>query len=382
MRPGNEHSHIAAGTAPLKIAQDQREVFCRTAVAELRAMGICFDQSDINKMYHYAMGDGAGTGTGMDANFTAPLTTGSINTPIQFLQEWLPGFVEVITAARKIDDLVGVTTQGSFEDEEIVQGVMEHSGTARPYGDYTNVPLASWNVNWIRRSIVRFEEGMQEGRLETMRAARMRVNSAEGKRMAAASSLEILRNRIGFYGYNGGSNRTYGFLNDPSLPAYVSVPNGAAGTSTWATKTFLEIVSDILTALTALRVDSQGKIDVKKTPIMLALPLAAIDRLSTVSDADHKSVYQWMKENYPNVMVESAPELDSANGNDNVFYMYALSVMDSGSDDSRTFIQVVPTKFQSMGVDQKAKSYEEAYANATAGIMMKRPYAVKRYSGI
>lgn len=381
MRSGNELSHLAAGTKPLKVAQDKREEFCKTAISELKKYGICFDSSDIGKMNAMLGGGGSG-GVGMDANFTSPITAGSVNTPIQFLQQWLPGFVEVITSARRIDDLVGVTTQGAFEDEEIVQGVMEHSGTARPYGDFNNTPLASWNVNWIRRTIVRFEEGMQVGRLEEMRASRMQVNSAESKRQAAAASLEILRNRIGFNGYNGGANRTYGFLNDPSLPAYVSVPNGASAASEWSTKTFLEIVSDILTGLTALRVNSRDVIDVKTTPIMLALPTAAIDRLSTVSDADHKSVYQWLTENYSNVMVKSAPELDAANGGDNVFYLYAMSVAESGSDDNRTFVQVVPTRFQSMGVDQKTKSYEEDYANATAGIMLKRPYAVVRYSGI
>ena len=382
MRMGNELSHLPAGRSAMKIATDQQEAFCKTAVVELRKLGICFAEDHIAQMSHFAGGKSGTPSTGMDANFTAPLTTGSVNTPIQFLQEWLPGFVEIITQARKIDNLVGVTTQGSFEDEEIVQGVMEHKGEATPYGDFTNTPLASWNVNWIRRSIVRFEEGMQVGRLEEMRAARMRVNSADSKRIAAATALEINRNRIGFNGYNGGANRTYGFLNDPSLPAYVSVPNGAAGTSTWATKTFLEIVSDLLTALVALRVGSRDIIDVKKTPLMLALPTAAVDRLSTVSDADHKSVYQWLMENYSNITIESIPELDSANGGDNVFYLYAMAVTDSGSDDSRTFIQVVPSRFQSMGVDQKTKSYEESYANATAGIMLKRPYAVRRFSGI
>lgn len=381
MRMGNELSTVLAGTPAMQIAMDQRENFCQTAIQSLRQIGICFGASDVAKMNHL-LGAGGGGATGMDANFTSPLTVGSMTTPIQFLQEWLPGFVEILTAARKIDNLVGVTTQGSFEDEEIVQGVMEHKGEPTPYGDFTNTPQASWNVEFIKRTVVRFEEGMQVGRLEEMRAAKMLVNSAASKRQAAASALEINRNKIGFYGYNGGLNRTYGFLNDPALPAYVGVPNGAGGSSLWALKTFLEITTDLLTWLTALRVNSRDVIDVKKTPLMLALPTAAVDRLSTVSDADHRSVYVWLAENYPNVTIESIPELDAANGGDNAAYLYAMSIEGSGSDDSRTFIQVVPARFQSMGVDQKTKSYEESYANATAGIMLKRPYAVYRASGI
>ena len=36
------------------------------------------------------------------------VTTASIGTPVQFLQNWLPGFVFVVTAARKIDDIIGL----------------------------------------------------------------------------------------------------------------------------------------------------------------------------------------------------------------------------------------------------------------------------------
>src|SRR3954465_6990994 len=67
------------------------------------------------------------------------VTAATIATPIQFLQNWLPGFVNIITQARKIDDLIGIVTAGAWEDEEIVQGILEQLGTTVPYGDYTNV---------------------------------------------------------------------------------------------------------------------------------------------------------------------------------------------------------------------------------------------------
>lgn len=310
-----------------------------------------------------------------------PLTDPSVSTPIQFLQQWMPGFVKIATAARKIDDLVGLSTVGSWEDEEIVQGIMEHLGSAVPYGDYTNVPFSSWNTNFERRTVVRFEEGMKVGPLEEARSSRMRVNTAAEKRGAAADSLEIIRNKIGFFGFNNGANRTYGFLNDPQLPAYVTVPVGGSGFTEWSTKTYLEIVSDILTALADLRQQSQDRIDVKKDPLTMAISTSAVDYLSTSTDFGY-SVEKWLKENYPNVRVESAPELDEANGGDNVFYLYADKVNDGSSDDSRTWVQAIPSKFQALGVQQLVKGYEEGYTNATAGLMLKRPYAIVRRSGI
>ena len=349
---------------------------------KLHSLGITITPNELEKMTDHAISYYSSLqSSGMDADLVAPVTTASITTPVQFLQAWLPGFVEDVTAARKIDELVGVVTQGSWEDEEVVQGILERAGDPQLYGDYTNIPLSSWNVNYVRRTIVRFEEGMQVGRLEEMRAAAIRTNSAENKRAAAARALEVERNRIGFNGFNSGNNRTYGFLNDPQLPAFVTVATGVGGV-TWALKTFLEIVSDLLTAYAQLRTQSQDIIDPTSDPITLAVATDAVDRLATVSQFGN-SVMDWINKTYPKTRIVSAPELNDGNGSSvGVFYMYAETVSDTGSDDNRTFIQVVPNKFLTLGVDQRAKDYVEDYANATAGIMTKRPYAVVRYSGI
>ena len=373
-----EKSHIKARNVQSVVCktEDQKRKLCER-FQDLERYGICLDHDDVLKMTSFVRSNDVG----MDANLTTPLTTASITTPVQFLQAWLPGFTEIITAARRIDMLVGITTQGSWEDEEIVQGVLERTGNATLYGDYTSTPLTSWNVNYERRTIVRFEEGMTVGRLEEARAAAIRTNSAENKRAAAAVSLEIERNRVGFNGYNSGSNRTYGFLNSTFLPAYVTVSNGASGDSEWPTKTFLEITADLRGSFQALRTATQEQVDPMTDETTLAIATDSIDYLTTVSDFG-VSVREWLTENYPRCRPVSAPELNDANGGDNVFYLYAETVMDSGSDDNRTWIQVVPTKFQTLGVDQKHKSYTEGYSNATAGLMLKRPYAVVRRSGV
>lgn len=344
-------------------------------VQALSKLGIAMDSRFLSSAF-----DALKAGYAMDTNYVAPLSTASVGTPIQFLQAWMPGFVTAVTQARKIDDLTGVSTIGRWEDEEVVQGFSERTGSAKPYADNTNVPLTGWNTNFERRSIVRFEEGMLVGRLEEARAAAMNYNSAEQKRSQAALALDIQRNYIGFFGYNSGAGRTYGFLNDPSLPAYVNVPNGAAGTPTWATKTTLEIISDILTSLQTLRTQSGGLIDPKKTPITLAVAMSAVDYLSTVTTLGY-SVQQWLSQNYPNVRIESAPELNAANGGANVFYVYAENFGDQSTDDGAVFVQMVPTRFITLGAQQMTKGYEESYGNATAGVMCKRPYAVVRRSG-
>jgi hypothetical protein len=345
---------------------------------ELSRLGIDLDERTVRAMM-----------AGLDAapDLQPTVYAGTAVTPVQFLQNWLPGFVSAITQARTIDDLVGITTAGDWEDEEVVQGTMEPTGLAQLYGDYTNVPLASWNLAFERRTIVRFEEGMQVGVLEEARASKVRVASAARKRASATLALDIQRNRVGFYGYNSGNDRTYGFLNDPSLPAYVNVPNGAAGTPQWSTKNFQEITADIRNAVGALIVQGGGVIKggpnaQNPTAMTLALPLGTDNYLSVTTDFG-MSVADWLKKTYPNMRVVVAPELAAANGGANVFYLYADEINDGDSDDGgQTFIQIVPTKFKTLGVEKRAKNYLEDYANATAGIMLKRPYAVVRRSGI
>lgn len=365
MQPSRELSHIAArDVRPVQMTAEDVQDY-----ALLSNLGINFSRQQLAEMARFGMDDQQGG-----------ITQGSITVPVQFLQNWLPGFVRVMTAARKIDELVGISTVGSWEDEEIVQGILEPIGNAVPYGDYTNVPLSSWNTNFVRRTVVRFEKGLQVGRLEAARAARIRVDTASEKRSAASLTLEIQRNLIGFNGFNAGNDRTYGFLNDPGLPAYVTVANPGSGT-TWATKDYLGIVADIRTAMAQLQTQSQDTINPEDVETTLAVATNCYQYLSVVSQYGN-SVRQWLRETYPKCRVVSAPQLNAANGGANVFYLYADKVEDGASDDSRVFMQVVPAKFQALGVENKAKGHLEDYTNATAGVMCKRPYATVRYSGI
>lgn len=373
-RSNNEISHKGPrDVGPLKAtAADAAYVY-----ENLDKLGVGFDARDIDAMFHaYQSGNVDMLNAGMDADLIAPLTTPSISTPIQFLQEWLPGFVFIITQARKIDDLVGITTQGRWEDEEVVQGTLERTGASKVYGDLTNIPLSGWNTNFERRTVIRFEEGMTVGRLEERRAAAMRLSSAESKRSAAAEALEITRNFTGFNGYNDGANRTFGILNDPDLPSYISSVGGV-----WSGLAFLAIVANIRLLYATLRTQSGGRIDPGNDPVTMGIALSVYDQLSVTSDFGN-SVLQWLNATYPNTRIIPVPEFDNGNGSAEVLYLYAEGVSDESTDDRRTWVQVVPSKFQSLGVEQRAKGYVEDYSNATAGVFLKRPYAVVRMTGI
>lgn len=364
------HSYIGPrDVGPVKITAAQA-MDARQALPEI---GVYVTDRQLSEM--------AAFGFGMDA-IQAPVTTPNINVPVQFLQHFMPGFTHVVTAVRKIDELIGIATVGQWHDEEVVQGVLEELGGAAIYGDHTNVPLANYNANWQRRTIVRFEQGLMVNRLEEARASAARLSAADSKRGASTLALEISRNRVGFYGLNSGANRTYGYLNDPGLPAYVNVPNGAGGSSTWASKTFLEIIADIRNAASSLRTQSGGVIDPEKDSLTMAIALAAVDALSVTNVQGTQSVRQWIRENYTGARIVPVPELSGANGGANVFYLHAESIADGSTDGGAVWLQPVPAKLFTVGVAKTEKGYTEDYANATAGAMCRRPWAVVRRSGI
>lgn len=347
----------------------------------------------------------------MDSGFVNPVTTPSTGTPIQFLQSWLPGVIYILTVARKADVLAPIAVAGKWTDEEIIQMVNERLGSAGIYKDHGDVPLTSWNLTYDRRDIFRAELGLQVQKLEDERGSAIGVSSAAEKRAAVTLAFEMLRNDIFFHGYCVGGKRCYGILNDPNLPNFCEVAAGTGGKTEWSSKTVNEIVSDILTALRMLRIQSGGNIDPKSTPILLALPLSCADLLHEVDGANSFgfTVQKWLSENYPNIKIEIIPQFDKvvgapANGVEkanikkeypdnpnngsasvdgkNVFYLYAESVAGSGTDDGRTMLQIVPSRMQSLNTVMNSKGYTEAYTAAYSGCYVKRPYAVTRFYGI
>lgn len=336
-----------------------------TTTQTLGNLGVNFSDAAVREFMQYAQDAAPNT-----------VTTPSAATPVQFLQHFLPEVIRVVTRARVADRLFGRDIAGSWAQEEIVATVLEHIGQARPYGDKTNNNLASYNTNFERRSIVRFEEDVEVGILEEERSAMMRVNSAAEKRLASAESLAISMNDVAFNGYNGGSNNTYGALNDPNLPSYVTVAQGAGSQTTWSTKTFEEIAADIKTAFAALRVRSGSNFDPENDESVLGIADASVDMLSTPNQYG-KTVKEWIAENYPKCRIVSVPQFSGANGSANVFYLFAERIRER-----KVINQYVQDTLRLLGVEKKSKGFIESYSNATAGVLVAQPIGVVRYSGI
>lgn len=336
-------------------------------------------QLNVNPEQKWTYGEleqiGFGGLASMDSALSGPAMSGGF-IQREMLQHVLPGLIRTATRVRVLDEITGVVTAGQWHDEEIILNVATPAAKAELYGDHTNIPLASYAQDQERRGIVRFEQGFQVGKLEAARQSAAGFEAAAEKRNAATESLEQGRERIGYYGFNSPETRVFGLMNEPNLPPYETAA------AKWKGGTFANITKDITDMFSQLETRSGGIIK-DDTSITLTLPLGYRSALNVANPvARGETVYQWVKENYPNIRFVFSPEFVGANGGSDVAYMFAETVDDGSTATSAVILQVVPVKYQLIGSESQIKGYLEDATNATAGVIVTRPWAITRLTGI
>lgn len=346
------------------------EVLMHQSGRQVRARGAANIAQDKDFALNNLKALGVGIAAMDSALIGSAATTGFV--PAHMLQTWLAGTIRAITTPVDIDYVAGITTVGNWHDDEIGVRTEEDFGLAELYGDVTNIPLANSNPGYELRDVVRFEQGFQVGELEMRRMGAAGFQQEQSKRRAATKSLDVARNMVG---WNGIANtRTYGLLNDPNLPAV----QGLVGTA-WLSATFDQLV----THFTAMRnkLESQmGQSLRDDAAFLLLLPAGYRGVMNKYNTAGNLSFGQWLAENYPNVRTEYINSLKAAIGGKDVAYLIAenVSELDESDTDSATLIQAVPSRYEVVGSEKRAKGYIETASNALAGIIVLRPWAVAR----
>lgn len=302
-------------------------------------------------------------------------TTPSVSTPIQFLQWWSPSFIRVIFQKRMADIIMGITNAGRWEDMEAVIREVESTGNVGLYGDATNSINQSWNLNFIKRAVVRFRADIMVSELEARQSAAMNVNSKSEKMVACTNALEQQRNSVAFRGFLNGTEANYGLLNDPRLPDYQTLPVGTSGLTTFASKTFLEITQNIQAIVQNLQTKLGGNFDPQTEAFTMVLPVSVAQFLATVSQYGN-SVMDFIEKTYPKMEIKTCTQFDSALGGQNVLYVFKNDI-----DGEKTIEQWVQQKMFLVGFEKRSTYTLETYSNATAGVIAKYGIGFVRYVG-
>ena len=341
--------------------------FCKEhpecTMKDIESLGITMDEAVAQAKDYLAVMDAAPN----------TQTTPSNVTPVQFAQFWLTNPIKIITRARTADKVVGRTVVGTWEIEQIVATILSRAGQPGLYGDFTKAPLANWNVNFETRDNVRFEMGIEVGKLEEARASQMRLNTYAMKRDAMAEAFAILLNNVAWYGFRsdspyfpGTSKKVYGLLNDPSI-----VMNDI-GRATWGgtgagVVSMDSIVTDILYIVNTAVSNLKGHYDPETDSATLALPITQYTQLGKINTMGI-SVRDWLSKTYPKIRIVSCAELVGAISGTDV----ALFVVDKVVGDT-TVQQMVTSALRLVGVQPLAKGSYEVYTCSTAGALVRYP---------
>lgn len=313
-----------------------------------------------------------------DADADGVLTQAGF-TPLQYLQFPLNKPIEVLTTPTVADKICGRSIVANWETEEVIQPIVEGAGVPGLYGDDNDTPLASFDNDYEKRTVQRFELGIRVGKLEDARMAKMNVlgfkSPYDTKRSWLARAFQLQMDEIAFRGFANGASCTFGLLSDPNLAEAASVATvtkGGADVTKWSGKDYQEITADIREMFAALNDQTDTHFDgMAGDACMLVLDPLAKSQLTRENDMG-KSVLKYIEDNYSGCEIIAAPRFRDAYAPGVGFGMLIAKDLDS----NKVVDQFVPTLMRLLGVFKSQKHVQETYTYATAGVMVKQPLGI------
>lgn len=215
-----------------------------------------------------------------------------------------PTLIKVLVAPVKAAVLYGERKYGDWVTDTAAFPVVERTGHTTAYGDFNEGGVAGYNVNWPQRQSFHFQLFTRWGERELERAAKARIDWANGVNEGAALAMKKFENTSYLFGIAGLQN--YGGVNDPSLPAAI------AATSSWFTATDpLVIYTDILRLVQQAILQSQGILDPTSEFKLGISPGNEVNFLKS-NATFATNVYDMMKKGFPNLSVVTVPEFSTA----------------------------------------------------------------------
>jgi len=214
-----------------------------------------------------------------------------------------PKLITVQVAPTKAAELYGETKYGDWVTDTAAFPVVERTGTTTAYGDYNEGGVSGFNVIWPQRQSFHYQIFTRWGERELARAAKARIDWANGVNMGAALAMRKFENLSYLFGIAGLQN--FGGINDPQLPPALAV------TQSWLTATDPTIIyGDVLRMVQQAVVQSQGLLNADSAFTLGISPGNAMNFGKTNSFG--LTVYFMIKENFRNLKIVTIPEFSTA----------------------------------------------------------------------
>lgn len=311
------------------------------------------------------------------------ISTPNINVPLGALNYIRPEAIEVLTAPRVSDKLSAPQKNGNWGDESVTIKVKEYTGKTSPDDGLTSDGLQQkTNYSTVMRGVYYYMTGwLSSDRLEAAAggfAEDYRADQATG----AMRTMAIDRNKFFFNGVSikGLTLPIYGLLNEPSLKAYKTVKQNAAGNSTyWEDKAPEEIYNDIVEGINELFIQSNGIVqdELENGKIKISVASGSLGNLDRANQ--YKATARSMlKENYGGKLeIVAVPQFNNADSGSDVFY-----VEFDMEGNTPTLLNSYVEMVKAYPIFQKDSVVSQKLSGATSGCIVQYPWAIARFNGI
>lgn len=283
-----------------------------------------------------------------------------------------PEVTRVILQPARSEEIYGSVQKGNWLTTSIQFPVVESTGNVTAYGDFSEGGSTGVNANLVPRESFHYQTFGVWGEKMIEQYGLANLDYAAEVNIATGITLNRFRNTVNFYGIAG--MQLYGVLNAPGLSASILPATKTAGGTTWAVATPEEIHNDVVRLFTRLQTQMVGYELTEAAQLVLVMSHNVKPQMQRANSFNVKALAS-VKETYPNMRIETAPEMATAGGE--LLQMFVEEV-----DGQRTVITAFTEKNRSHAVVIGSSSYRQKKSAGTWGTVIRRPVAVATMLGV
>lgn len=287
---------------------------------------------------------------------------------------YYPETIEVFTQPLSAERILDVRQIGDWTTPLAVVETSEIAGRTAPYGDFDRQGASDVNFGPLEMRQYRFQTMIYYGDLEASvrnNGGAATIDLVARKEAAAAKIINKGHNDIWLRGVAG--TEVNGLMNNPDLLPAITPQTTTGGAVLWADKTADEIVSDIDLMYTTLVTQSGGLI-YESTPLKLVMSATLRTQLNKRREFTDKTVFEMIKETYPNLTIITAPEYDTEAGG--MVQLIAQRITDENGVEHETIVAGFSLRFQGHGKIRDVSSTVEKKSAGNWGTAVWFPFAI------
>ncbi|KNZ84066.1 hypothetical protein, partial [Morganella morganii] len=270
---------------------------------------------------------------------------------------------------------LGEKKKGSWAQDTMMIQRVEQSGDVVAYDDYSEQGANQVTSAWENRQVYRYQTMVTYGELEQERYGLAMLPYVAEKQRAAAWTMNQAQNKFYFYGVEGLLN--FGILNDPALPAPIT-PATAGGAVQWKDKQVIDIYNDILALYADLIARTNGAVGDgvdMASPLVLAMSPTSSVWFKKSNEIFGNSVEKMVKDTFPNLRVEVAPQYDTDAGELVQMFVENAQGQEAG-------YCAFSEKLRAHPVITMTSSWKQKHSGTTYGAVITQPFLFAQMVGV